>query len=175
VDNLSLVYDFTTKLFFHVSDQNVNFHPARGVIYFNEDTYFISINDGSLYQMNTDLLTYNYDVVGYPYGQEIPRIRICKAISIKNSARFRVGQFTFWIEQGMINTNPNILPRVDMSISKNGGQSFGNVVSKMLNPVGVQRNQIRWWRMGQANEFIIQLRFYGFSKMLISNGVAEVY
>ncbi len=174
-DNLTLVYDFTTQSFFHASDQLMNYHPAREVVYFNEETYFISLNDGGLYQMDNTLLTYNYQIAGHPYGEEIPRIRICKAIRKKDSGRFRIGQFTFWIEQGMVNLNPSALPQVDMSISKNGGQSFSNVVSRVLNPAGIQRNQIRWWRMGQANEFIIQLRFYGFTRMVVSNGVAEIF
>src|ERR1700728_1069497 len=34
-DNLSLIYDVDTKKFFHVSDWNLNYHPARNVVYFN--------------------------------------------------------------------------------------------------------------------------------------------
>lgn len=175
VDNLTLIYDFTTGQFFHASDQNLNFHPARQIAFFNEKTYFTSISDGSLYQMDTDLVTYDYDTDPASIGQEIPRIRICKSIQNPDSSRFRLGEFTFWIEQGMPNQNPTILPRVDMSFSKDGGQSFSNVVSKELNPMAIRRNQIRWWQMGQANEFIIQLRFYGFTRMVVTNGAASIY
>ncbi len=66
------------------------------------------------------------------------------------------------------------VPRVDMSFSKNGNQSFSNIVSRSLNPAGVFRNQIRWWRMGQANEFTIKLRFWGFQRFVVQNGTAEV-
>ena len=66
------------------------------------------------------------------------------------------------------------IPRVDMSFSKNGNQSFSNVVGKNLNSQGNYRNQIRWQRMGQANEFTIQLRFWGFQRFVVKDGVAQV-
>lgn len=212
-DNLSLIYDFDTKKFFHISDQNLNFHPARQIVYFNEKTYFISLQDASLYEMGTQFITYNYSLNHNAQGDEIPRIRICKSIVREDSSRFRVGQFTFWIEQGtsdfyLINPNDVFcngmlitetggnfivseqgipildesgscmdvfdIPRVDMSFSKNGNQSFSNVVGRNLNPRGQYRNQIRWWRMGQANEFTVQLRFWGFQRFVVQNGVAEI-
>jgi len=213
-DNLTLIHDFSTSLFFHVSDEDLNYHPARQVVYFNEDTFFISLNDASIYRMNNSLVTYDYETAVTSIGEEIPRIRICKSIRKKDSSIFRVGMFTFWLEQG-VNTNfvvnPDDLicqgllitqegdgfiltqggdqilaqdgicavdanrPRVDMSFSKNGNQSFSNSVGRPLNPAGKYRNQIRWWRMGQANEFTIQLRFWGFQRFVAQDGIAEVY
>lgn len=175
VDNLSLIYDFTTGLFFHVSDQNLNYHPARQVAFFKEKTYFISVNDGSLFQMDTDLVTYDYNISPTSIGEEIPRIRICKTVRRKNSDRFRVGKFTFTLEQGMPNQNPPLVPRVDMSFSKNGNESYSNIVGRELNPSGVYRNQIQWWRMGQANEFTVQLRFWGFTRFVANNGILEIF
>lgn len=212
-DNLSLIYDFTTKRFYHVSDEDLNYHPAREVVYFNEKTYFISLNDASIYQMETSFVTYNYNLNPHSTGEVIPRIRICKSIRMDDSGRFRIGQFTFWIEQGVTDTyllspdniicdglliteiNENAIvtelgipmltedgecvevfniPRVDMSFSKNGNQSFSNIVGKELNPRGRYRNQIRWWRMGEANEFTVQLRFWGYQRFVVKDGVAEV-
>jgi len=214
-DNVSLIHDFNTNQFFHVSDQALNFHPARQVVYFNDKTFFVSINDASLYQMSTEFVTYNYDILYASKGEVIPRIRICKSIRLEDSARFRVGQFSFWLEQGVndffiLNPDDQVCqgliitqegdgfvitqegdvmqtqegfcpdpllqerPRVDLSFSKNGNQSFSNVVGRELNAIGHYRNQIRWWRMGQANEFTIQLRFWGFQRFVAQNGVAEV-
>lgn len=214
VDNLTLIHDFTTKMFFHVSDEHQNFHPARQVVLFNEKTYFISLTDGSIFEMGTDLITYNYSLEPNTVGDEIPRIRICKTIRKTNADRFRVGQFTFTLEQGVndyYNVDPDVLicngllitesgsefivtesgdsilaedgycaieanrPRVDMSFSKNGNQSFSNIVSRNMNAAGHYRNQMRWWKMGQANEFTVQLRFWGFQRFVAYDGVAEIY
>lgn len=177
VDNLTLIHDFTTGKFFHVSDQNLNYHPARQVVYYNENTYFISINDGSLYLMDTNLVTYNYSLDPTTMGEEIPRIRICKSIRRNDSSRFRVGELTFWLEQGVNKYyvgNP-IIPRVDMSFSKNGGQSFSNVIGTPLNPAAHFRNIIRYFRMGQCNEIIFQFRFVGLQRFVVGNGTCKIY
>lgn len=170
LDNLSLVYDFSTQKFFHVTDQNLNYHPARSIAFFNEKTYFVSIKDGSLYETSSDLLTYDYDTSLASVGEEIPRIRICNTVRLPDSSRFRPWEFVFWIEQGMTNVNPSIQPQVDLSFSKDGGVTFGTVVSKKLNPVGVRRNQMRYFNFGQCNELTIKIQFLGFTRMVVNNG-----
>lgn len=212
-DNLTLFYDFNKDKFYYASDEDLNFHPARQVVYFNGESYFVSINDASIYQVGSEFVTYNYDLNPTVIGDVIPRIRICKTVRQENSDRFRVRMFTFWIEQG-VNTfytmqqmgtvctgmlitqsgghqivtqqgQPIIsqmgqcssifdVPRVDMSFSKNGNESFSPIVGRDLNPQGIYRNQIRWHRMGQANEFTIQLRFWGFQRFVVKDGVLEV-
>ena len=212
-DNLTLFFDFNTKQFFNASDENLNFHPARQLVFFNGTTYFLSLNDASIYDMSTKYVTYNYNVSPNILGEVIPRVRICKSIQLDNSERFRIRMFTFWLEQG-VNDNyimpypPTVcdgllitqtgdhhivtqqgdpilsqmgqcnsvfdVPRVDLSFSKNGNESFSDVVGNDLNPQGRYTNQIRWWNMGQANEFTLQLRFWGFQRFVAKNGVAEV-
>ena len=66
------------------------------------------------------------------------------------------------------------VPRVDMSFSKNGNQSFSNIVGAPLNSRGFYKNQIRFDRMGQANEFTVQLRFWGFQRFVVKDGFAEL-
>jgi|SRR6185503_18573632 len=101
-DNLSLVYDFNTQKFFHVTDENQNYHPARQIVYSNGNTYFCSLNDASIYQTGTDFVDYNYDIDNpNSPGDTIPRIRICKTLRREDSTPFRVGRISFWMEQGV--------------------------------------------------------------------------
>ena len=207
-DNITLMYDFNTNKFFNLSDEKLNYHPARQVVFFNDKSYFVSINDATLYEMSSKYISYNYSTDVHAIGKTIPRIRITNTFASPDSARFRVGSFTFRIEQG-VNTyhdavctcyiitedenytitetsdyivledcdcvNEMSAPRVDMSFSKNGNQSFSNVVSRPLNSEGNYRNQIRWHEMGEANEFTIQLRFWGLQRFVVSDGILEVY
>lgn len=210
VDNITLIHDFTNGKFFHLSDENLNFHIARDVVYFNGKSYLISLRDAAIYEIGDEFNTYNYSVAPDSIGQEIPRIRICKTLRKTDSSTFRCGMFTFWLEQGVTNFNfgdsgdnsmiteitedtiisesgipivsedsvfsgENNRPRVDMSFSKNGNQSFSNIVGRPLNPMSHFRNQIRWHRLGQANELTIQLRFWGLDRFVCQNGVAEIY
>jgi hypothetical protein len=208
--NLTLAYDFTTNKFFHLSDENLNFHIARDVVYFNKQSYMISLNNAAIYEIGDQFNTYSYTEDPSDLGFLIPRIRICNTIRKKDSSTFRCGLFTFWIEQGVNDyfeesvcngeliteiTEDNIVsesglimlaefgscnfiinaPAVDMSFSKTGNENFSNFVRRELQPMSHFRNQIRWHRIGQANELTVQLRFWNFNRMVVSNGVAEVY
>lgn len=212
-DNLTLVYDFNTQKFFNIVDDRYRYHPARQIAYFDEQTYFVSLNDASLYAMGTEFISYKYTTDPDDPGETIPRIRICNTLRRPDSARFRVNMFTFWIEQGIdiyyksrpedlycngllvteieedfiiTESGDDILaedgfcttdtgaPRVLLSFSKNGNQSFSNKARRDLNPLGQYRNQIRWWQMGQANEFTIQLEFWGLQRFVVQDGIAEI-
>ena len=165
--------------------------------------------------MNTDFISYNYNLDPTTRGETIPRTRIPKTVRKKDSSRFRVGQFTFWLEQGVndfsfldiadtgfcdsqlvaedstdflvseddiplvpedavcgVNINR---PRVDLSLSRNGNQSFGPKGPYELNPQGVHRGIVQWQRLGQANEITIQLQFWGLQRFVANDGILEIY
>ena len=167
-DNLTLIYDFTTQQFFHLSDENLDYHPACDVVYFEKKSYFISLNDEFLYEIGDDFNDAN--------GEVIPRIRICKTARKEDNSIFRSGYFTFWIEQGVTDYNEgDNAPRVDMSFSKDGNQSFSNVVGRELNHQAHFRNRLNWYRMGMANEFTIQLRFWGLQRFVVTDGILEAF
>jgi hypothetical protein len=103
-DNLTILYDCTTEMFFNLSDWDLNYHPAKNYAYFNGQTYFISLNDGDLYLSSTDLTTYNENLPNAipdpTLIHEIQRIRICDTIRADDSSQFRPNTFVFTIEQG---------------------------------------------------------------------------
>lgn len=213
-DNLSLLYDFNSGLFFNVSDESMNYHPARQVTYYNNTTYFVSLNHADLFTMATDIISYNYNVDPTIDSFQIPRVRICNTVRMPDASRFRVGRFSLTIEQGVtktyeIDTNNGLVclgllvtepgfpiitetgvlmidesgqcftnlgvPRVDMTFSKDGNQIFSNVVSRDMNSAGFYRNMMQWWRMGEANEFTIQLRFWGLQRFVVGSAILEIY
>lgn len=94
-DNVSLFYDFNTKMFFHASDEFGNYFIASEVAFFNNQYYFVSRNNGNLYAFDTIYETYD--------GAEIPRIRTCKAVRNAQQEYFIANDIGFTIESG--NTN----------------------------------------------------------------------
>ncbi len=64
--------------------------------------------------------------------------------------------------------------RIDISISKNGGRTFGNSVPYYMHNTGKYQCQPRKTNLGAANIFTIQLRFWGFWRFCVSNGTIEV-
>ena len=63
-------------------------------------------------------------------------------------------------------------PAIDLSLSKNGNQSFGKNVRRYMFPQGHYRNQVEWRQLGQANEITFQYRFWGYQRWVVGPGTA---
>lgn len=218
-DNLSLIYDMDTKKFFHISDAYTNYHPARNVVYFNNNVYFISLNNGAFYQTGTTFYTYDETIGVTPFysehNKEIPRTRITSSIRLPNAARFMSNDLSVTIDQGndpnfmLANLTPTqtflitedsldeiisetglflvsedsilpqiytYIPRVDLTISKDGGVTFSNTVSKDLRPIGYRKNMLRWTRQfGFSNDLTFKFRFWSKSYVCVWNGAVDIY
>lgn len=202
-DNLTYIYDFNTKKFFTLCDENMNAHIAKRIAFFHDKYYFVSFIDGNLYQIGTQFTTYN--------GHEIPRIRVCRPIRLPDASRFAVNNLTFTLEQGT--TTATIIPgtttgdvlltedaldlltednlqilvsevetapfaiqqKVALSVSKNGGESFGTIWSKDLKTLGNFRNRLIYWNLGAANDFTPQFRFWGLGRFVVTDGIVSIY
>lgn len=161
-DNRSIVVDLSAGRFYSLSDSYMNCHIARKVAFFNGEYYFVSRVDGALYKMSTSIT--NYD------GLEIPRVRITDTIRLPDNSLFVTDFLTFTIEQGT-SDKPQ---RIDLSISRDGAVSFGNIVGLELNPLGKRKNRYTSWRLGASNEFTMQLRFWGLDRFLITGGMINI-
>lgn len=227
-DNLTYIYDFNTKKFFSLCDENQNFHIAKRIAFFNDSYYFVSFRDGNLYEYSTKYTTFD--------GFEIPRIRVCRNVRMPDASRFAINNLTFTLEQGtqdnvfqgqdllteagadifteagdpiqttvgptiiiekplqdetgadllcedgtdLLATIPSDAPvpvpqTVALSVSKNGGESFGTYWRKDLNSRGNFPNRLIFWNLGAANDFVPQLRFYGLSRFVATDGILSVY
>jgi len=216
VDNFSLIYDFNTQKFFYVTDENMNFHIAEAVAFYNNTYYFTSLRtDGAIYQLDSQFTQYDYTIPSVPPGNlpisgvyEIPRVRYCNHFRQVDSSRFVGGALTFTIEQGVdpfyqesslfyITTEGGVVlseeqpagyvgeflsteavlqpyvPRVDMAISKDGGQTFGSFITKFMNPQGNRKNRMIFYRMGAVNDLVCQFRFWSKTRVTVSDGVFE--
>ena len=162
-DNLSFAYDFNTKMFFTVTDEKLNYHIAKNIIYFNNDYYFLSFNDGKVYEMNSR----NEDLNNI----EQPRIRKTVSFRTPDAKAFVAKNFSFTMEMG----DSPFEQRVDLSLSKDGGEVFGNKVGHKVQPLGRRQNKIDFWNMGRANELVLQLQFWGRGRILVWNGVLRIF
>ncbi len=168
-DNLTLVYDFSTSKFFTMTDELMNYHIAKRVAFFNDTYYFISINDGFLYEMSTQILNYEYEDTTH----EIPRIRVCQNIRLPDSSGFIINSLAFTLDQG--NQRMNIPQRIDMSISVDGGTIFSSYVGYELNRAGKHQNRFTSWPGCYTNDFVAQFRFIGLDRFTATDGIVSVY
>lgn len=108
VDNVTYLYDFNTGRFYNLSDQNLNYHPARQYVYFEQKNYFISLNNGKLYQISSSIPYIDENVTGETDPDKIydmQFIRITDNYQQPDTDRFIVNRLTVPIEQG---TDPNL-------------------------------------------------------------------
>lgn len=162
-DNWSLLYDLNTKKFFTPTDENMNYHIAKRVVFFNNSYYFVSFRDGNLYELNSDFTDYD--------GAEIPRVRVCNTLRMADSSRFIINNLTFQIEQGEYRD----LQALDFSFSKDNGKSFSSYERIDLSKTGLRQRRINFWNKGIALNFTPQFRFYGKGRFLAGNGTMSYY
>lgn len=212
-DNFSIMYDFTTNRIYDLTDWDFTAFPARQMVYFENKNYFLSYKDGHLYEISSDLTTYDTfveeGVETVDRIHDIPRVRLTNTYRINDRPeKFKVKMFTFTIESGttenateeavcrgyLITEDTNEIiyteddlpilvqggycysnkPRVDLTISKNGGISFSNTVSYELKATGKYRNQPRFNNLGYAQQITYQMRFWGTGRYVVKNGTMEI-
>ncbi len=179
-DNLTYLFDFNTNMFFTLTDQNLNHHIARRVVYFNGTNYFISLIDGNVYQMDSSITTYN--------GYEIPRIRIIKNLRLPSGDRFIMQKLNISMEQGVNqsydnsvynpnNLNPNPTPSViDISLSEDGGYQYGHIARKTLLTQAQRRNAVNFYNLGGVgNDNVLKFRFGGFGRFVVAQAELRIY
>ena len=167
-DKLTYTYDFNEKAFYTLTDENISYFPAKRVAYFNGEYYFVSINDGNLYQLGQQFTNYDY---GDENIYEIPRIRICPEIKLVDQSYFVAGYAGFTIESGLTNQTQ----RVDLSLSRDSGVTYGSVESMYLPGLGQRQNKLMWWQLGMANTLTPQFRFSGFDRFTGTDGILGVF
>jgi hypothetical protein len=64
---------------------------------------------------------------------------------------------------------------IDMSVSKDGGQTFCNPFRKHLRKLPKRRNKVIFWGQGAANELTCQFRFYGKYRFVVGDGLMSYY
>lgn len=211
-DNLSYIYDFTSQQFFNVSDENLNYHVARRVVFFNNKYYFVSFNDGNLYEFGTEYTNYQYDINNV---KQIPRFRIPPPLRFQDQTYRIINSLSFTVENGQPNqitkkifgNNQHLIitaedntwitsedghpigadqstylteidiasEAIDLSISRDGGETFNNQIRQNMNPSGVRKSRLIFQRLGIANDTTAMIQFWGFGRFVAFDGIVEVY
>ncbi len=104
-NNISLVYDFNTELFSYVSDENQNYHPARNVVFFQNEYYFVSLKDGNVYAFGTQFTSLQYSSTNI---QQMYRTRICPPIRQSTQRMFICKSAGFMVENGEPNSQQQV-------------------------------------------------------------------
>jgi len=211
-DNFSLIYDFNTKLFSYMTDENMNYHISESVAFYNNSYYFVSLNDDCIYQMSAELYAYDYTEPKAGAIKNvfmIPTDRVTNTVQQVDSSQFIANSVSFIMEQGVdpnyassplrlitteggkvitqeikpgyvgqyIQTEKvllNYAPIINMTVSKDGGETFGNAYRKELNPLGKRKNRVVFYGIGTSNTLTFRFAFRSLYRKTISDGIIEV-
>ena len=201
-DNVTFVYHFNEKKFYTLCDPNQNHHIARRVAYFNNNYYFISANDANLYQLSNDYNLANGEEIPriiitptsalpdrspfvvsnitFPIEQGMKEHSILTTTYenlylVDNSGNYLIDNDGDYIIDDVIASSIyEQNSRVDLSVSQDGGVTFGNPKGIYLNNWGKRKNIFKFYNLGRYNEIIFQFRFWGIGRFVLTNGVVEL-
>jgi hypothetical protein len=147
-------------MFSTVTDSQMNYHRAKRVVHFNNKIYFIAYDPPeaeqvTLYEMSSYYSTYD--------GKSIPRYRILPPVRLPDGRRFVIRRISITMNQGQ----SRLFQRVGLSISVDGGNSFGNWTYRECNTRGYGANRVDFYGLGSANDLTPKLAFW------TGNGVTD--
>jgi hypothetical protein len=123
-DNISYAYDFESKLFFNVSDENLNYHIAREIVYFNNTYYFVALAGGNIYEFDTLFTAAQYSQNDLSDVRIIPRIRICSPIRTPDQRYYIAKSLGFTVENGQPNVPYNVTQNVSANVDLSAENGF---------------------------------------------------
>jgi hypothetical protein len=202
-DNLSLFYDFNTKKFFNACDDKYNYFIAGETAFFNNQYYFLTKNNGNMYAFDTAFTTYDgvtiprvricnnvrdpsqqYFIandVGFTietgeteYLQQPVFADIFIVSEAGDNLITEINNFFIVDEQSETTGYVVTTPRVDFSISTDGGATFGSEWAYYLPPLAHRKNRLMWWQLGIANDFVCQFKFWGIGRFVAYDGIVNV-
>jgi hypothetical protein len=108
-----------------------------------------------------------------PLVKEIPRIWYSSPIRFPTQRPYIIKSIGMTIEQGQ--DNPGLDMAVDLSLSRDGGETFSSQYRQYMNPTGLRKSRFIFQRCGRSNDTTIQLQFWGFNRFVITDMLMEIY
>lgn len=65
-------------------------------------------------------------------------------------------------------------PRVDLSVSYDGGATFGSDFPYVLPHIGKRRNRLMWWQGGAVNDMVCMFKFWGMGRFVVTDGIVNI-
>lgn len=163
--NHTYVYDVTqsdptneaTKFWHEEEMLNGDRHVAQTHAYFNGKNYVGHYSEPILYQLSPTAYTND--------GQAIRRCRIGRPVVPQGYQRTRIDRFQLDFLQGdpEIYNTVTPTPLAFLSISKDGGQSYGTIMSAPMGTVGDRTFRTLWRKLGiipRGQAFVPKIEFY---------------
>lgn len=139
---------------------NGNRHPAQTHAYFDGVNYYGSYNTAKFYIVKDSDSTND--------GETIRRMRIGRQMTPEGYNRLRIDRFQIDLLQGALALETQITtvgdqPVVFLSISKDGGQTYGNELHGLMGKIGQRTYRTVWRKLGttpRGQGFVPRIQFF---------------
>jgi len=198
-DNVTFLYDFNLRKFYTLCSPSQDYHIAKRVAFFNNSYYFISAISPKLYQLsdifNTadgqeipriiitptlalpDRTPFVVNSITFPIEQGIDINELTTTeittLLVDNDGKFLIDNDGDYLSYTAEVYTYGSSSRVDLSLSQDGGITFGNPKGIYLNSTG-RKNIFKFYNLGRTNELIFQFRFWGVGRFVLTDGVVEI-
>jgi len=89
-----------------------------------------------------------------------------------------IGEIVDFSESAFLITDNNnlvpITPRVDLSVSYDGGATFSSNFPYQLPHIGKRKNKLIWWNVGMGNDVVCQFNFWNVGAVVADGGVINI-
>lgn len=146
----SWLYDGATRLWSQLKSADITRHRADLHANFINTDYVSDYSNGKIYRLDPDVYADN--------GNEIELELVSRHV-VNNDKMFRLNTLEIIFEAGVgLDTGQGSDPQAMLSISKDGGKSYGNEIFTSIGKVGEYTQRARWRRLGQSRDWVFKLR-----------------
>lgn len=151
--NKSRLYDISQKRWSQLEYKAEDRHLAQAHAYFNGKHYVADYSAAKIYEMSNKFTTDN--------GVNIRRARVTPIFFDKNYRDITLNRIKLDLRQGTgVSTGEAFDPQLFISVSRNGGLSYGNQLSESIGKIGERLWETEFWRLGQARYFNFLIEHY---------------
>lgn len=162
----SWLYDFQSQAWSNLTSWNKTRHIADIGAAFDTKYIVSDYQNGNLYILDANALNDN--------GQPIERELIGQHLVANSRNMISIQRLRVDMEGGIgLITGQGTLPSISLSISRDGGHTYGNEMVTTIGQIGQFKKRAEWRRLGQARDWEFKLRMTDPVKLNIMQAVAE--
>ena len=165
--NRTFVYNVRRQRWHELQAAGKNRHFANSHMFFQGGHYMTSYENGKLYRLSSDLYSDS--------GVTIPRERITTELSDPSNNNINVRRFQIDTLQGVgLANGKDEDPYVSLSISRDGGDTFGGELRGAVGKIGERRKRTLFRDgFGLSRSFVFKLTYYAQTKFMVLGSAVD--
>jgi hypothetical protein len=153
VDDTTLLYNFTTNTWSQLMTEFGDRSLASYHAFFNNTHYVGAYNQGAIYPFSHNFLSNN--------GSVATRVIVTPPMRIPTKHNLRIDFIQLIMQVGVGTVTGNDTdPIVYLSLSRNGGITYGNRHHAEVGKIGEFTKRVIWRNLGTSRDFVLKFEFY---------------